>query len=116
MNMKLTPVYQTFLNTSDLKIFTIRHWDQGKKIGSKTFHVTHFEREVSESSDEEPESTVEDLPANPPIQPVSIFRQSWSERREHLFNFLDKLPKTESHYCPANTKRLYLQCDIASME
>lgn len=32
-----------------------------------------------------------------------------SERKSLLNTFLDSLPKMESHYCRANTKKLYLE-------
>lgn len=87
---------KTFLNTLGLKEKMVYHWaSKSKNFGlldsaeSRNFHRSEKRK-------------------------TSTYAQQQNQQKDYVNQFLDDLPKMESHYCRKDSSKLYLQHDFQS--
>ena len=114
-----------FLNTFDLKDNTVRCWvldyynisknnEQNQQSADReSSRELNINEAVQESGIQDQKGNREDEQA--PVLPAGQSRKAMKLRWEHLNQFIDDIPKMESHYCRKSSSKLYLQTDINSM-
>lgn len=88
---------QMFLNTLDIKEWSVRNWAQGGKHGMRRAEEKHVERSRTRGA----LSSSSQIPLAP---------------SENAALFIDRLPKVESHYCRKSTSKVYLEPLFQSLQ